>query len=299
MRRWIFVVVGIVVVLGAAQYALQRLGQAQLDRFVDDSRGWATINVRRARFWLWGVVDLRSVEIRPTAWLAAFYGLPLGYSVHVDALRVHHFVPGWNGGLVLASVAFDARGVRIPALPWQWSVSVARGPQDRPLRAPTLADLGVDGFDFDVSGTAGFRAGFAHPTLEMSTRLTSLADLTLHCVLGVPGRIAADPGSVVIKRCRLDYRDRGLIPRFEAEMARRNHLSVAQLQTALARQVENLRWPRGSRRAVQRFVRHPERGLRLGIQPPQPLSLNDIPRGVWPGLPHLLGLTASLPARKP
>lgn len=300
MRRWAVAVIVVLVVLGAAQYAIQRLGENALQRVIGQSQTWATISVGRARFWLWGVVELDHVAVKPTAWLSSFYGLTLGYNVRVDEIRVHHFVPGWNDGLVLDSVDVDARSVNIPMLPWRWTITVARNRRGQRMWAPTLTDLGVSSLVFDVSGTANFHAGFERPKLRLLARLPQQAEVALGCALVVPRSVAADPGGLAIDHCRLDYRDRGLMQHFEAMMAQHNKVSVANLQTAIAEQIgldsARAQWSYLSRQALQTFVHTPGRLLRLEVEPPKPLPLEQIPRGIWSGLPNFIGLKASLPA---
>ncbi len=82
-------------------------------------------------------------------------------------------------------------------------------------------------------------------------------------------------------------------------MVRRNDMKLPALQSGINAQIgmdaERSRWPLLNAQALQRFMRQPQQTLRLQIEPPQALSLNKIPRGVWPGLPALLGLTATVP----
>lgn len=303
MRRWIVTFLVLVLILGAAQYTLQRQGEAGLQRFVNDSRSWATIKIGRARFWLWGMVELDDISIQPTAWLAGFYGLPLGYTVRIGRLHFHHFVPGWNDGLVLNTVDVDARHVHVPLPRWDWHITFARNRAGHRLWAPTLADLGISALNTNATGVLYFRDGLTRPELQWISRNPGLADIAVDCAVQVPKRITQNPAALIIRHCRMDYQDRGLVKHFQRVMARYNHTSVARLQTAITQQIARVstlwRWQAHSRKALQSFVHAPEQPLRVEIHPAKPLSLEQIPRGVWPGLPTLLGLRVSLPAKMP
>lgn len=303
MRRWIITLLVVVLVLAAAQYGLQRVGEAQLQRFERASQGWANIKVERARFWLWGVVDLKGVRVQPSTWLTGLYGLPLGYTLRIGELRIHHFVPGWNGGLVLDSVAIDARRVHLPIPRWTWLVTVARDRDGERMWAPSLTDLGVYAFNVNIAGSAHFRDGFNRPRVQLAAHKPGLADAALECELQLPPDLLDDPAALAIKACQFDYLDRGLVTHFEQVMARHGGVSVARLQTAIAEQIAlasaRAHWPYDSRQAMQSFVHAPRQPLQIDIHPPQPLSLEKIPRGVWPGLPAFIGLRASLPGAMP
>lgn len=300
MRRvWVGLCI-VVVLLGATQYALQRAGERALARFIAASAAWGQLQVGSAHFALWGVVTLDDVAIRPAAWLAAFYGLPLGATLHIGQLRASRFMPGWNSGLVLASVRLSARDVETALPDWGWTVPLAQR-DGHALRAPTLASLGLSKLRFDVHGVAYLRDGLARPAFVVHTRLPHLAQLGAACRLQVPVGTVADPGAVIVDDCRFDYEDLGLVSRLESLMARRNHISIGALRGALAAQLDRAAarsdWSSASQRAVRTFIHDPRRPLRLHIHPRHPLALNAIPRGLWAGLPRLIGLSATLPDR--
>lgn len=299
-RRVLIGILILLLLLCGAQYAFQRYASAELDRVLSQWRGWADIRVGTRHFWLWGTADLDQISITPNAWVGAMYGLPLDYSATIDRLHLHRLRLEWNDGLVLTSADIDVHGVHLPLPDWVWSVAVAHDAQGRRLQAPTLQSMGFKALDFAAALRLRFPQGYADPRLSVRSTIPGMAHIDLECSLHVPAGASQDPGRIELRHCLLDYQDLGLVQRFELAMARRNDMTLPALQDALVLQIgadaELSHWALLNMQALQRFVRQPQQLLRLQITPPQPLPLEQIPRGIWPGLPALLGLTVELPA---
>lgn len=299
VRRGLICILILLLLLGGAQYALQRYASAELDTTLSQWRNWADISVGQRHFWLWGTADLDQVSITPSAWVGAIYGLPVGYSMTIDRIHLHRLRLGWSDGPVVTSADIDVNGVHLPLPDWDWSVTVARDAQGRRLKAPTLQSLGLKALDFTASLRVQFPQGYSYPNLSAWTAVPGLAHVDLDCALTMPADAGRDPGRIALRHCRLDYKDLGLVQRFELEMARRNGMKLPALQSAIDAQIglnaERSHWPLLNTQALKRFVRRPQQTLQLQIAPPQALPLEKIPRGIWPGLPALLGLTAELP----
>jgi len=299
VRPLLIALLTVATVLGVAQLALQRYASMQLQRALARCRDWATVEIGRQRFWLWGEAEFSDVRIVPQPWLAAMYGLPLGFRVRIDRLLLHRPRFTWNDGLRLRRFDITPRGVHLPLPDWQWSIVVARDAAQRPMHAPTLQDLGVTSLAFDASLRLRFRRALSLPQLLAHGRLAGLGTVAVDCGLSVPVGALRDPGTLAPTRCQVEYQDLGLAQRFEKQMARVNDVDLASLRRAidlqLRRDARRAHWPPSSIQSVQGFIDDPQRPLRLRMAPPKPLPLNHIPHGLWPGLPALLGLTAELP----
>lgn len=298
-HRGLIALLIVLLILAAAQYALQRYANAALDSALSQCRGWADVQVAQRHFWLWGTADLDQVQVTPSAWVSAMYGLPLGYSFSIKRIHLHHPRLGWRDGPVLRSVAVDADDVSLPLPGWQWQVTVARDARGRRLQAPTLRSLGLHTLSFNLRSRLQFPRSYRMPRWSAWTAPPGLAHLSLDCALQIPEGSGGDPGRITIRRCALTYRDLGLLQDFERKMARINGIKPPTLKQAIVRQLgldaERSHWPLLNTQALQQLIRQPDTPLRLSIKPERPLSLDRIPRGLWPGLPAFLGLSATVP----
>lgn len=303
IRRGLIWFLGLVVVLGCAQFALQYYGSRALKRSLAQARDWAVIRVGSARFWLWGTADLDHIQIAPSARLDAQYGLPRGYAIDIARLHVHRLRFGWNDGPVLISMNMTARHVILPVPVWRWPITVARSPSGSRLRAPTLRSLGVTRLSFNADMFLGFMAGYAYPELRLQAKDTNLARIRVRCSLVLPQGtdVVRDPAGLEVRNCRQDYQDLGLMKRFEARMATENGVTLSELRreitVQIARDAARSHWPLLSAQAVQGFIRDPRQILRLKVNPKTLLPLDDAPQRVWAGLPAYLGLNAALVSR--
>lgn len=299
-RRGLIGILILLLLLGGTQYALQRYASAELDTALSQWRDWTDVRVGTRHFWLWGTADLDQISITPSARVGAMYGLPLGYSATIDRLHLHRLRLGWSDGLVLTSADIDVHGVHLPLPDWGWSIAVAHDAQGRRLQAPTLRSLGLKELEFTASLRLQFPQGYSYPQLSAWSAVPSVAHIDLECSLYAPAGASHNLGRIELRHCLLDYQDLGLVQRFELEMARSNDMELPALQNTLSAQIgldaERSHWALLNMQALQRFVRRPLQTLRLQIAPPQALPLEKIPRGIWPGLPALLGLTAELPS---
>lgn len=299
VRPLLIALLTIATVLGIAQLALQRYASVRLQQALAQCRDWAAVEVGHHYFWLWGEARLRDVRIVPQPWLTAIYGLPLGFRIRIDQLRLHRLRFAWHDGLQLRQLDITPRGIHLPLPDWQWSIVVARDAAHQPMPAPTLQDLGVTSLAFDAALRLRFPQALSRPQLLARGRLTGLGAVAVDCGLMAPPGALRDPGMLALTRCRLEYQDLGLAQRFEAQMARINDVDLTTLRRAINLQFRHAarraHWPPLSTQSVQGFIDDPQRRLRLQMAPPRPLPLNHIPRGLWPGLPALLGLSAALP----
>lgn len=299
-RRGLIWFFGALVVLGVAQYALQYYGSSVLAQRLSQAHDWADIRVGSARFWLWGVVDLDRIRITPTARTDARLGLAPGYTINIGRLRIHRFRFGWNHGPALTSLSVAIRHVRLPAPNWDWAITVARGPTGRRRRAPTFQSMEGSPSPFDADIVLSFTEGYKRPVLQLQADVPKVARIGLQCALESPQDIdvVQNPGGLEIRHCRLNYRDRGIMRRFEARMANENHISVPELQREISGQIAldaaRSHWPLLSVQAVQEFVRDPRQDLRLQMIPNEPIPLGHAFGRIWPGLPGYLGLTVTL-----
>ncbi|MDE2149578.1 MAG: hypothetical protein KGJ55_07075 [Gammaproteobacteria bacterium] len=297
-RRLLIAVSTALLLLGAAQWWLQRYAEQRLQQALSALRPWVAVDVGRARFWLWGRVDLRRIAVTPRAWYAASYGLPLGYSMSIAHVSLRRLRPTLDGGLRLSSADVDLHDVHLPLPDWGWNIAVARAANGRRLPAPTLRELGVAALDLDLAVRLRWPHGWRRPRLYATTAIPDLGRAHLSCDLDTGAARLGAPDRLVVNDCRLRYDDAGLVLRFERRMARDNDMTLPALRDAIVRQIAldaaRAHRPPLNTVAVRAFVRAPS-ALELRIVPPRPLALGSIPRAVWPGLPAYLGLTAGVP----
>ncbi len=67
----------LLLLLGGAQYALQRYASEALDTTLSRWRDWTDVSVDKRHFGLWGTADLDQARITPSVWASAIYGLPM------------------------------------------------------------------------------------------------------------------------------------------------------------------------------------------------------------------------------
>lgn len=297
VRRLFWVLVPVLLV-GGAQYGLQRYASIELDGALVKMRSWANVAVGERFFWLWGVADVYDVNITPRISVDRQYGLPPGYSVAIRHLHLHNLRLGWDGRPVLISADMNIRGLRLRLPEWRWAITVARDANGKKLRAPTMRSMGFSVLSFDLDMRARFPQTYSQPNTDVMGRAKGLGGLHLNCALDVPRSAIRNPFGIAVRRCQIDYQDLGLVRHFEMQMAHVNHISVGVLRSAIgaqvARDAERARWPLLNAQAVQEFVREPDRILKLKMAPARPLPLSSIPHNIGRGLPAYLGLTAQV-----
>ncbi|MBX6420773.1 MAG: hypothetical protein IRZ06_12545 [Nevskia sp.] len=227
---------------------------------------WLRLRVGREWIWPWGAAQLDDVRLAPQDWYNAVWQLPLGYEVQIAQVVIDR--PRWHlgGAQRGALVSFDlhVRGLRLP-VPERWGWSYTLGAPGDPLaRPPSLYELGYR----ELEAEADLRlqpAPLQHRLrVDGAVRVADLGDFDTRCTLEAGSEVLdGDTRRLGLRDCRLSYRDRGAVARWQRALAQRAGLSEPQFEDWLAKRFRD--WVRtaalpldtGSLAAFDDFLRAP------------------------------------------
>jgi hypothetical protein len=276
----------------AAQLAAQRVLASRIETLRLQQQPWLRLSVGQQRVWLWGAVHLCDLRLAPQDWYNAVWQLPLGYELRIARVAIDH--PRWHlsGPQRGELAAFDVhlRGLHLP-VPERWGWTYALGaPGSALARPPSLYDLGYRELIADAELRVYPQPRQHRLRVDGEVRVTDFADFQTQCTLQAGAEaLDGDTRRLGLSDCRLTYRDRGAVARWQRALAQRAGLSRARLEDLLARSFQNWAQRAGllldapSLTAFAAFVRAPH-VLALQSAPPAPVpfdALRAAPPSGW------------------
>ncbi|MDI3259713.1 MAG: hypothetical protein QJR02_08455 [Sinobacteraceae bacterium] len=241
----VWTLIPLAALVAAGEFAAQRALTRRIEALRLQQQPWLRLSVGRERVWPWGAVQLDDVRLAPQDWYNAVWQLPLGYEARIAQVTFDR--PRWrfDGAQHGALASFDVhlRGLRLP-VPERWGWTYPLGAAGDPLtQPPSLYDLGYR----ELQAVADLRvqpSPLRHRLqVDGVVRVADLGDFATRCTLEAGSEaLDGDTRRLGLRDCRLSYRDRGAVARWQRALANRAGLSEAQVQDLLARRFRS--WSR-------------------------------------------------------
>lgn len=278
--------------LAAAQWWVLREGERVAQQLIAQWQAYGTLRYEHLWVNLWGSVRLRGVSFEPAGLSQAMLGTPLGYRIGIREVRLYD--PAFNARGELKRIRLQLRDLELP---------MEDGYRLRARNAPpSLAAMGYQ--TLLLQSELQLRVVEVGPILRLVGDLQGEDSGALKFDLWMrtsPQSLRMAPDQVALERLQLDYRDRGLMPRYldrrASDLGVRAEAAPAAVVALLDQRArkEKWRWDAASAEALRNFIRDPAQGFRAELEPPGVVRLRDLNLYAVGDWPPLLGFRMQAP----